>query len=50
MAELALEDAERTLDFGAHLGDNAVGPLVEGMQLVAFGGLPYGSPMPCRTP
>jgi hypothetical protein len=22
MAELALKDAERTLDFGAHLGDN----------------------------
>ena len=44
MAELALEDAERTLDFGAHLGDNAGGPLVEGMQLVAFGALHMAPP------
>ena len=39
MAELALDDAERMLDLGAHFRDEAVDPVVEWMQLAANRGL-----------
>lgn len=46
VTELALDDAEGVLDLGPHLGDEAVGLFVEGMQLTAFGGLAHGATLP----
>jgi len=44
MAELALENAERMLDLGAHHGDDPVDLLVDGVELAALGRLAHYTP------
>lgn len=41
MAEVALDDAERMLDPGSHLGDDAVDPLVDRVQRATFQGFAH---------